>query len=68
MDWTWLDWRAVLVLGGVVGASELVSRYKDHPAAAIQTWPAVFYIALNSIASIGALGLIHANGWFGPSR
>ena len=68
MDWTWLDWLAVLVLGGVVGASELVSRYKDHPAAAIQTWPAVFYIALNSIASIGALGLIHANGWFGPSR
>jgi hypothetical protein len=68
MDWTWLDWPAVALLGGVVGASELVSRYKDHPAAAIKTWPAAFYIALNSIASIGALGLIHANGWFGPSH
>jgi hypothetical protein len=68
MDWIWLDWVAVVVLGGVVGASELVSRYKDNPAAAIQTWPAIFYIAINSVASAGALGLIHANGWFGASR
>lgn len=31
MDWSWLDWAAVAVLGGVVGASELISRYKDNP-------------------------------------
>jgi len=29
MDWTSLDWAAAAVLGGVVGASELISRYKD---------------------------------------
>jgi hypothetical protein len=68
MDWAWLDWAAVTALGGVVGASELVSRYKDHPAAALKSWPAAFYIAINSTASLGALGLIHANGWFAPSR
>jgi hypothetical protein len=68
MDWSWLDWAAVAMLGGVVGASELISRYKDHPGAAIQTWPAIFYIAINSAASVGALGLIQANRWFGPSR
>jgi hypothetical protein len=68
MDWSWLDWAAAAVLGGVVGASELISRYKDHPGAAIQTWPAVLYIAINSAASSGALGLIHANGWLGSSR
>lgn len=68
MDWSWLDWPAVALLGGVVGASELISRYKDDPAAAIKTWPAIFYIALNSVAAAGALGLIHANGWFGPAR
>jgi hypothetical protein len=68
MDWSWPDWAAVALLGGVVGASELISRYKDDPAASIKSWPAIFYIAINSAASIGALGLIHANGWFTTSR
>ena len=68
MDWSWLDWAAVAVLGGVVGASELISRYKDEPGAAIQSWPAIFYIAINSAASVGALGLIHAGKWFDTPR
>jgi len=68
MDWSWLDWAAVALLGGVVGASELISRYKDDPFAAIKTWPAIVYLAINSVASLGALGLIRTNGWFGPSR
>jgi len=36
--------------------------------AAIKNWPAIFYIAINFAASVGALGLIHAYGWFGQSR
>ena len=68
MDWSWLDWAAVAMLGGVVGSSELISRYKGDPWAAIKSWPAIFYVAINCIASVGALGLIHANSWFGPSR
>jgi hypothetical protein len=68
MDWSWLDWAAVAVLGGVVGASELISRYKDNPWAAIQSWPAIFYIVINSAASAGALGLIHAKSWFRSAR
>jgi hypothetical protein len=68
MDWSWLDWAAAAVLGGVVGASELISRYKDEPGAAIRALPAIFYVAINSAASMGALGLIRANGWFGPAR
>jgi hypothetical protein len=68
MDWTWLDWVAAAALGGVVGASELISRYKDDPGSAIRSWPAIFYIAINSAASLGALGLMHANGWFAASR
>jgi hypothetical protein len=52
MDLNWLDWAAAALLGGAVGASELISRYKDHPGAAIKTWPAVFYIAINGIASV----------------
>src|SRR5437867_1880181 len=68
MDWRWFDWAAVAGLGGVIGASELISRYKDAPGAAIKSWPALFYIAINSVASLGALALMHANGWFGSSR
>jgi hypothetical protein len=63
-----LDWAAVMLLGGVVGASELISRYKDDPGAALRSWPALFYIAINSTASAAALALITANGWFGASR
>ena len=64
-----MDWNLVTVggLGGAVGASELISRYKDHPASAIRTWPAIFYIAINVLASCCALILIDTMGWFGPS-
>jgi hypothetical protein len=36
MDSSWLDWAAVALLGGVVGASELVSRYKVGPSGFLQ--------------------------------
>jgi hypothetical protein len=68
MDWGWLDWAAVATLGGTVGSSELVSRYRDSPNAAIKTWAAAVYVAINALASVAALGLIHANGWFATSR
>ncbi len=63
MDSGWLDWMSVAVLGGVVGASELISRYRDAPDAALKTWPAILYISINSLASVGALALIETNGW-----
>jgi len=68
MDWNWLDWAAAAALGGLVGASELISRYKDDPVAALKAWSGILYVAINSAASMGALGLIRANGWFGSSR
>ena len=68
MDWIWVGWPAVALLGGVVGACELISRYKDDPGAAIKSWPAILYVAINSAASVASLGLVLANGWFGTSR
>ena len=65
---TALDWIAVAALGAVVGASELISRYRDSPEAALRTWPALFYVAINAIASVGALHLIDAKGWFAQSQ
>jgi hypothetical protein len=64
---TWIDWAAVALLGGLVGISELISRYKDAPAAALRSAPAIFYIAINAAASALALMIIHRNpSWFTP--
>ena len=52
MDWKWLDWAAAAVLGGLVGTSELISRYKDDPAASIKAWSGILYITINSAASV----------------
>ena len=49
----------VFLIGGTVGGSELVSRYRDQPARAVTTVPAVFYVSLNAFGSIGALYLIY---------
>ena len=63
----WIDWLVVVFLGGLVGTSELVSRYKDAPAAALRSKPALFYIAINAAASALALLIIHRNpAWFTP--
>ena len=63
-----LDYVAAALLGGLVGAGELSSRYRDAPGRAIYTQPALFYIGLNIAASVAALALTHAFGWtFGSS-
>ncbi len=68
MDSSSLDYFAVAFLGGLVGAAELVSRYRDAPARAVYNLPAATYIALNLAASLAALAIIHVYGWtFGVS-
>jgi hypothetical protein len=59
----YLDFILVAALGGVVGAGELVSRYRDAPKGALRSGAAAFYIFLNVAASFAALALIHAFGW-----
>jgi hypothetical protein len=63
MNGSLLDYLAVAVLGALVGAAELVSRYRDAPARAVYNLPAAIYIALNLGASIAALAIIHVYGW-----
>ena len=64
----WLDWAEVGLLGGIVGAGELIPRYRDAPEDVLRTWPTALYVAINAGASVGALGLMHSNGWFDQSR
>ncbi|MGO8819411.1 MAG: hypothetical protein ACLQVG_32665 [Terriglobia bacterium] len=63
MDATVLDYALVAALGALVGSGELVSRYRDAPAGALRTWPALFYILINIAASIVALFVIHVFKW-----
>jgi hypothetical protein len=63
MNGSLLDYLAVALLGVLVGAAELISRYRDAPARAVYNLPAAIYIALNLCASIAALAIIHVYGW-----
>jgi len=63
VDSSTLDYLAAAILGGLVGGGELASRYRDAPASALYTRPALFYILLNIVASVAALTLTHVFGW-----
>ena len=63
MDATLVDYALVAALGALVGAGELVSRYRDAPAGALRTRPALFYVFLNMAASIVALFVIRVFNW-----
>lgn len=61
-------WHAAELLvvatgGGVVGAGELLARYRDAPKSALTSIPGITYVAVNALASVGALLLIWAFGW-----
>jgi hypothetical protein len=63
MEHSWLDYAVVAFLGGLVGAGELISRYRDAPARAIYNGPAFIYVALNVAASMVALKITYVFGW-----
>ena len=46
-----------------MGGAELVSRYRDAPAGALQTRPAILYVLINLAASVAALALVRTFGW-----
>lgn len=54
---------AAAAVGGAVGASELVSRYRDAPGRALATPGAWGYIALNALASVAAFAIVRAFDW-----
>ena len=67
MDY-WPDYAAVALLGILIGVGELVSRYRDEPLRALLARqggavPALLYLAINAVASLAALKLIHVFGW-----
>lgn len=55
-----VDFAVVALLGALVGAGELVSRYRDAPEGALLNGSAAWYIFINIAASVVGLGLIRA--------
>jgi hypothetical protein len=51
----YLDYLVAALLGALVGAAELVSRYRDTSTGALKSWAGLTYIAINATASTVAL-------------
>lgn len=56
----WGDWLTVGVIGALVGAGELIARYRDHPLRGLRTVPAALYLGLNIAAAMATLWLVRA--------
>lgn len=54
---------AAFLVGGVVGFSELISRYRDAPLRAATSIPGGFYCPVNALSALSALLLIRAMDW-----
>jgi hypothetical protein len=60
---TGVDIVLVFVLGALVGAGELVSRFRDEPTRAIASVPGLLYLTVNGLASASALVALLTLGW-----
>jgi hypothetical protein len=58
-----LPWVAVAGLGGLLGATEIVARYRDEPLKALWNWAGFIYVAVNMAASVSAFALSRVFGW-----
>lgn len=47
-----------MLFGALVGAAEVMARYRDEPFAATFSWPGLSYLALNGFISAAAYGLL----------
>ena len=48
----------VFLIGGAVGAGEIIDRYRDDPFLALRKQPSVLYVAVNALAATTAFVLI----------
>jgi hypothetical protein len=60
---SWAYYIIASLIGLVVGASELISRYRDEPRAALWSTSSMLYIFVNAGASVIALYFIEVYDW-----
>lgn len=58
-----LPWIAVAALGGLLGATEIVGRYRDEPLRCLFTPPGIIYVVINMAASFSAYALACVFQW-----
>ena len=58
-----VEYTIVALHGVLLGASELLSRYRDEPKALFRLPPAYLYVAFNALIGMAALYLIGVFGW-----
>jgi hypothetical protein len=51
------------LIGTLVGASELLTRYRDSSSAALRNVPAALYLGINALASVAAFGVAYVADW-----
>jgi len=54
---------AAIVFGAIVGGGEIVSRYRTDPWRALTTTTSFAYVAINALASLGALYIVRRMNW-----
>ncbi|GAA2821463.1 hypothetical protein [Nonomuraea rubra] len=59
----WVPYLAVVLIGALVALAELVSRYRDDPAGALFSVPAILYLAVNAGGAAAALWMVVQFGW-----
>lgn len=52
------DYTIAAALGAVVSSGEIVARYRDEPWDTLRSLPAIFYMLINALASMGALTVV----------
>lgn len=57
------SYYVVAALGLLIGAAELISRYRDEPLRAIASVAAFTYVLINVLAALAALYVIDAFDW-----
>lgn len=50
------------VLGCLVGAAEIISRYRDDPIRALRTFSGALFLGVNGAASVAAYGVLEQSG------
>lgn len=63
MIFLWYEWLVVCGLGALIGATDIISRYRDEPDNALATGPSLFYMLVNATASAVTLLSVRAFNW-----
>lgn len=61
--WGLLPYLAAFMIGSLVGATELIGRYRDEPFRATGSRPGLGYMTVNGVASVIVLAAAVAFGW-----